>query len=68
MKTVDLAKSTASDDHESVSDADVVVMISMIDYLITEIRRIDPMSAHHLESARESLADAVIPVAVARAH
>jgi hypothetical protein len=68
MKTIDLAKSTASEDHESVSGADVVVMISMIDYLINEIRRIDPMSAHHLESARESLSDAVIPVAVARTH
>jgi hypothetical protein len=68
MKTVDLATSTTSEDHENVSNSDVLVMISMIDYLITEIRRINPMSAHHLESARESLADAAIPAAVGRAH
>jgi hypothetical protein len=68
MKNIDAAKSTAADEHDSVSDADVLVMISMLDYLIIEIRRIDPMSAHHLQSARESLADAAIPAAIARAH
>lgn len=68
MKNVDLATSAAAEEHESVSDADVIVMISMIDYLIIEIGRIDPISAHHLKSARESLADASMPAAIARSH
>jgi hypothetical protein len=66
MKTVALAKSTVTDSHENISDADVIVMISMIDYLITEVSRIDPVSAHHLRSARGTLADSVVPSALPR--
>jgi hypothetical protein len=43
-------------------------MIAMIDYLIIEVSRIDPVSAHHLKSARGSLADTVVPSALPRAH
>jgi len=68
MKQVALVKSTAPEAHESVSDADVLVMIAMIDYLIIEVSRIDPVSAHHLKSARGSLADTVAPAALPRAH
>ena len=66
MKTVALAETTASEAHDRISDADVRVMISMIDYLFTEISRIDPVSACHLSEARASLADAVTPAALAR--
>ena len=68
MKQVALVKSTAPEAHESVSDADVLVMIAMIDYLIIEVSRIDPVSAHHLKEARGSLADSVAPSALPRAH
>jgi hypothetical protein len=68
MKQVALVKSTAPEAHESISDADILVMISMIDYLIIEVSRIDPVSAHHLKSARGSLADIVVPSALPRAH
>ena len=68
MKQVALVKSTAPEAHESVSDADVLVMIAMIDYLIIEVSRIDPVSAHHLKEARGSLADGVVPSALPRAH
>jgi hypothetical protein len=68
MKQVALVKSTAPETHESISDADILVMISMIDYLIIEVSRIDPVSAHHLKSARGSLADTVVPSALPRAH
>ena len=68
MKQVALVKSTAPEAHESISDADILVMISMIDYLIIEVSRIDPVSAHHLKSARGSLADSVVPSALPRAH
>jgi hypothetical protein len=68
MKQVALVKSAAPETHESVSDADILVMIAMIDYLIIEISRIDPVSADHLKSARGSLADTVVPSALPRAH
>lgn len=68
MKNVALVKPAVSEAPESISDADILVMISMLDYLIIEISRIDPMSAHHLKSAREALADSVVPSAVPRAH
>jgi hypothetical protein len=68
MKHVALVKSATPEPHESISDADILVMISMIDYLITEVSRIDPVSAHHLKSARGSLADTVVPSALPRAH
>ena len=68
MKSVALAKSDAAEVHESISDADILVMISMIDYLITEVSRIDPVSARHLREARGALADSVAPSALPRAH
>ena len=68
MKQVALVKSAAPEAHESISDADILVMISMIDYLIIEVSRIDPTSAHHLKAARGSLADSVVPSALPRAH
>jgi len=69
MKHVALVKSATPETHESsISDADILVMISMIDYLIIEVSRIDPASAHHLRAARGSLADTVVPSALPRAH
>jgi len=69
MKSIALVKSEATETHESsISDQDIRVMISMIDYLITEISRIDPVSANHLQSARGTLADSVMPAAYPRAH
>ena len=68
MKNVALVKSAAPEGHETISDSDILVMIAMIDYLIIEISRIDPTSAHHLKSARETLADSVVPAATPRAH
>ena len=65
MKNLALAKSAVE---PSISDADILVMISMLDYLIVEVGRIDPTSAHHLKSARETLADGVVPVAIPRSH
>ena len=68
MKHVAIVKSATPEPHESISDADILVMISMIDYLIIEVSRIDPASAHHLRAARGSLADTVVPSALPRAH
>jgi hypothetical protein len=68
MKQLALVKSAAPETHESISDADILVMIAMIDYLIIEVSRIDPVSADHLKSARGSLADSVVPSALPRAH
>jgi hypothetical protein len=66
MKNVALAETAASEAHESISEADIRVMITMIEYLFTEISRIDPVSAHHLGEARASLAETVTPLALAR--
>jgi hypothetical protein len=68
MKNVALAKSDAGETPDSISDADILVMITMIDYLISEVSRIDPLSAHHLKSARGSLADSIVPSALPRAN
>jgi hypothetical protein len=68
MKNVALAETAASEAHETVSDSDVRVMLSMIEYLFTEISRIDPVSAHHLSEARASLAETVMPAPLPRAH
>ena len=68
MKHVAIVKSATPEPHESISDADILVMISMLDYLIIEVSRIDPVSAHHLKSARGSLADTVVPSTLPRAH
>ncbi len=66
MKTVALAETGAADTHERISEADIRVMMSMIEYLFTEISRIDPVSAHHLSEARTSLAETVSPAALVR--
>ncbi len=68
MKNVALAETAAAEAHETVSDADIRVMMSMIEYLFTEISRIDPVAAHHLSGARASLAETVRPAALQRAH
>jgi hypothetical protein len=68
MKNVALVKSDVSEMQDNISDADIRVMMSMIDYLITEVSRIDPVSAHHLKSARGSLADHVVPSSFPRAN
>ena len=68
MKNVALARSDATEVYESISDADILVMISMIDYLITEVSRIDPVASHHLRVARGALADSVAPSALPRPH
>jgi len=57
MKNAALVENTAAEAHESVSDADIRVMMSMIEYLFTEISRIDPSSARHLQEASASLAE-----------
>jgi hypothetical protein len=41
-------------------------MMSMLEYLFTEISRIDPVAAHHLSEARATLAETVTPAAFAR--
>jgi hypothetical protein len=66
MKTVALAETAASEAHDRISDKDIRVMITMIEYLFTEISRIDPVAAHHLSEARTSLAETVTPAALAR--
>ena len=68
MKNVALAETAASEAHETISDADIRVMMSMIEYLLTEISRIDPVAAHHLSEARASLAETVRPAALQRPH
>jgi hypothetical protein len=59
MKAPDLADSTSPDECEAVRDSDIRAILPMLDYLIAEISRIDRISAHHLVSARTSLAEAV---------
>ena len=44
---------------ERIPERDVLAMLAMIDYLIAEIGKIDPMSAQYLVVARKSLAEAV---------
>lgn len=44
---------------ERIPERDILAMLAMIDYLIAEIGRIDPMSAQCLVLARKSLAEAV---------
>ena len=68
MKNVALVENSATEAHDNVSDADVRVMMSMIEYLFTEISRIDPSSARHLQEARASLAETFMPAPLPRAH
>ncbi len=44
---------------ELIPERDVLAMLTMLDYLIAEISRIDAMSAQCLMLARKSLAEAV---------
>ena len=67
MKAPNLAHSTSSDESDEVRDSDILAMLPMLDYLIAEISRIDRISAHHLVTARASLAEAVAHCVV-RAH
>ena len=52
---------------ERIPERDIVAMLTMLDYLIVEISRIDVMSAQCLMLARKSLAEAVAD-ALVRAH
>jgi hypothetical protein len=52
---------------EPIPERDIVAMLVMIDYLIAEISRIDPMSAQCLMLARKSLTEAVAD-AVVKTH
>ena len=44
---------------DRIPERDIVAMLTMLDYLIVEISRIDLMSAQCLILARKSLAEAV---------
>jgi hypothetical protein len=44
---------------ELIPERDVIAMLGMLDYLIAEVGRIDPMSAQCLMVARKSLAETV---------
>lgn len=44
---------------DRIPERDIVAMLTMLDYLIVEISRIDVMSAQCLMLARKSLAEAV---------
>jgi len=52
---------------ESVPERDIVAMLAMLDYLISETARVDATSAQCLMLARKSLTDAVA-AALVRAH
>lgn len=52
---------------DRIPERDIVAMLTMLDYLIVEISRIDVMSAQCLMLARKSLAEAVAD-ALVRAH
>jgi hypothetical protein len=67
MKAPNLADPTSPDECEAVRDRDIRAILPMLDYLIAEISRIDRISAHHLMSARTSLAESV-PHCVIRTH
>jgi hypothetical protein len=67
MKSQNLAQSAPSESCEEVRDSDIVAMLPMLDYLIAEISRVDLIAAHHLMSARASLAESVA-YCVIRSH
>jgi hypothetical protein len=52
---------------EYIPERDIAAMLVMLDYLITEISRIDAMSAQCLMLARKSLTEAVADAFV-KAH
>ncbi|HEY2138424.1 MAG TPA: hypothetical protein VGH49_21250 [Xanthobacteraceae bacterium] len=67
MKSQNLARSAPSEPCDEVRDIDIVAMLPMLDYLIAEISRVDLVAAHHLMSARETLAESVA-FCVIRSH
>jgi hypothetical protein len=48
-----------ADMHEQIPERDIVAMLTMLDYLIAEISKIDVMSTQCLMLARKTLAEAV---------
>jgi hypothetical protein len=52
---------------QPIPERDVVALLTMLDYLIMEISRIDAMSAQCLMLARKSLAEAVA-ASLVKAH
>ena len=46
---------TEIDDIDEVTQRDVLAMIAMINYLITQVRPVDGVAAHCLDLARKSL-------------
>jgi hypothetical protein len=52
---------------ERIPERDVVAMLAMLDYLIAEIGRVDPMSAQCLLLARKSFLEAMAD-ALVRTH
>jgi hypothetical protein len=48
-----------ADMHEQIPERDIVAMLTMLDYLVAEISKIDAMSAQCLMLARKTLAEAV---------
>ncbi len=51
--------SLAAQEPEPIAERDILALIAMLDYLVSEIAKIDVMSAHCLMLARKSLLDAV---------
>jgi hypothetical protein len=52
---------------EAIPERDVIALLTMLDYLIVEISKIDVMSAQCLILARKSLAE-IIAEALIKAH
>jgi hypothetical protein len=48
-----------TEEHERIPERDVIAMLAMLDYLITEVGRIDTMAAQCLMVARRSLSETV---------
>ena len=48
-----------ADLHDQILERDIVAMLTMLDYLVAEISKIDAMSAQCLMLARKTLAEAV---------
>ena len=46
---------TKPEDIDEVTKRDVLAMIAMIDYLITQVKPVDGVAAHCLDLARKSL-------------
>jgi hypothetical protein len=46
---------TKTEEIDDITKRDVLAMIAMIDYLITQVRPIDGVAAHCLDLARKSL-------------